>query len=127
MATLTYSWTTLLALYHARHRLFLASITAVDATCRPTNKNDTLHQDDTLHLGKTPVDSTPTERFLVLGWVIDLRWLRILLLQDKLNAWTYGINDILSSPKPTKGRLDTLVGRPQHASWAIPMEVYFLQ
>jgi hypothetical protein len=104
------------AIGKAHHRLFLALLTAVDVTCRPTNPKDTLHRDDALHLGKTLVEGAPSESFLVLGWVIDLRRLKILLPKDKLHAWTHDIHDIRASTKIMKGRLETLVGRLQHAS-----------
>jgi hypothetical protein len=115
------------AIDNAHHRFFLALLTAVDATCRLTNPKDDLHRDDALHLGKTLVEGDPAESFMVLGWVIDLRRLKIHLPRDKLQAWTHDIDDILSAPKITKGQLETLVGRLQNAPQAIPMANYFLQ
>jgi len=97
-----------------------AALLAEDVLGRPLlpDGGESLPRDKVLAIDKANVEGTPTERLIVLGWMIDTRRLLISLPTDKFTAWTANINNfLLSKGRRVKLRtLETTVGRLQHVA-----------
>jgi hypothetical protein len=86
------------------------------------NRRESFPRDDILAIPKFLAEAKPSERKVILGWIVDTRKLSVALPQDKFKMWTKSVEDILrrhKSPIPEK-ELETLMGRLSHASYGIP-------
>jgi hypothetical protein len=84
-------------------------------------------RDNILAIPKFLVKAKPSERKVILGWIVNTRKLLVALPQDKFKMWTKSVEDILrrhKSPIPAK-ELETLMGRLSHASYVIPYARHF--
>jgi hypothetical protein len=72
--------------------------------------NESLPHDDILSLKKLLAKATPTERQIILGWIIDTRQLIIALPRNKFVAWTNAIETLLNTDKIAHKELETLIG-----------------
>ncbi len=91
------------------------------------NGRESFPRDDILAIQKFLAEAKPSERKVILGWIVDTRKLSVALPQDKFKAWTGSVDDILQRhklPIPAKD-LETLMGRLNHASYVIPYARHF--
>ena len=91
------------------------------------NGRESFPRDDILAIPKFLAEAKPSERKMILGWIVDTRKLSVALPQDKFKSWTRSVDDILrrhKSPAPAKD-LETLMGRLNHASYVIPYARHF--
>jgi hypothetical protein len=96
---------------------------------RPHNPNsrESFPRDDILATPKFLAEARPSERKVILGWIVDTRKFLVALPQDKFKMWTKLVEDILRRhrlPIPAK-ELETLMGRLSHASYVIPNARHF--
>jgi len=75
---------------------------------------------------KLEAEGRPSERQVVLGWMVDTRELRVSLPTDKFRAWMEDLEGIIRSRTSTLKELESLVGRLNHASFLIPLGRHFL-
>jgi hypothetical protein len=64
---------------------------------------------------------------IVLGWELNTRGLLILLPFNKFEAWTNGLQSIVTPGKTTFGELESTAGRLNHAGYVIPLSPHFLK
>jgi hypothetical protein len=93
------------------------------------SRRESFPRDDILAIPKFLAEAKPSERKVILGWIVDTRKLLIVAFpQDKFKMWTKSVEDILrrhKSPIPAK-ELETLMGSTlSHASYVIPFARHF--
>ena len=82
---------------------------------------------DPLSLRKLEGDGTPSERKLVLRWLLDTREFKIYLPTDKAICWISEINEILKPEARAKSKqIESTVGRLNHVGYIMPQGRYFL-
>jgi hypothetical protein len=94
--------------------------------------NDTAHgesfpRDELLSLSKFLAEAKPSQRKIVLGWLVDTRAFVVKLPEEKRHIWSKQIDDLLHSgrrPVPAKDSA-TLLGRLNNASYVIPYARHF--
>jgi hypothetical protein len=77
------------------------------------SRQESFPRDHILPIPKFLAEAKPSERKVILGWIVDTRKLSVALPQDKFKLWTKSVEDILrrhKSPIPAK-ELETLMGR----------------
>jgi hypothetical protein len=93
---------------------------------RPIQETESLARDDLLSIKKFLAEAMPSERKIVLGWLIDTRRLTIELPVEKHRAWVGTIIDLLGQDLVSHKELERLIGRLNHAGFTIPMARHFL-
>jgi hypothetical protein len=91
------------------------------------HRQESFPRDDILAIPKFLAEAKPSERKVILGWIVNTRKLLVALPQVKFKMWTKSVEDILrrlKSPIPAK-ELETLMGRLSHASYLIPYARHF--
>ena len=82
---------------------------------------------DPLSLRKLEGDGTPSERKLVLGWLLDTREFKIYLPMDKAIGWIAEIKEILAPDMKVKTKqIESTIGRLNHVGYILPQGRYFL-
>ncbi len=99
---------------------------AIYTIYRPISEHEPVHREDCLSLSKLAEEGTLAESAVVLGWKINTITLVISLTPDKFHSWQQDIQKILENKKASNEELDTLIGRLNHASGALPIARYFL-
>ena len=79
-----------------------------------------------LSLPKLLAEGSPAEVQIVLGWRLDTRRMLIALPDDKFNAWSEDLGQILSEPRCRFEDLDQMVGRLNHSSFVLPFARHFM-
>jgi hypothetical protein len=103
-----------------------ATFLAMEILGRPNTDQETLVRDDLLSIGKAKAEATPSERLIVLGWLLDTRHLTIALPQDKASAWRGDIESILKQKASQHHTLETLLGRLTNISTILRPARHFL-
>ena len=99
----------------------------VDAFMRPTSTNEIVERKEGIQLVKLQGEGTPSERKIVLGWLLDSRELKIHLPLDKGICWVNDINDIIVPEIRVKSKqMETMIGRLNHIGYVLPHARYFL-
>ena len=93
---------------------------------RPVHPAEPLPRDDLLAFDKMRAEGTPAETQTILGWEINTKTLTLHLPTDKFTSWTAIINKLLASPTVTHADIATLIGRLNHAAYAVPTARAFL-
>jgi hypothetical protein len=75
---------------------------------------------------KLIAEGIPMEVQIVLGWILNTRALIIALPQDKFEAWTSDIEEIIDNLRVTYGDLESTLGRLNHVGYVIPLARHFL-
>ncbi|KAI2499964.1 hypothetical protein MHU86_14538 [Fragilaria crotonensis] len=85
-------------------------------------------RDDLLAVSKFLAEARPSERKVILGWVINTRSLVISLPADKHRAWVDDLRKMRRSPgcRASSKMLESTVGRLNHAAYVIPNARHFL-
>jgi hypothetical protein len=93
---------------------------------RPLDTHEPLLREDILSLSKFKAEATPSERKIILGWLIDTRRLEIALPENKAAAWAQDILRLAASQTASSKALEQLVGRLNHVGYIIPSARHFL-
>jgi hypothetical protein len=68
----------------------------------------------------------PAEQQTILSWIIDTRRLLIALPDNKFEAWSASIGELLQKDAVTHKEMETIIGCLNHAGFIIPMAHHFL-
>ena len=99
---------------------------AIHTVFRPTNHTDPLPRADAISERKLKGEGTPSEVKTILGWDVNTRKFKIYLPKLKATEWRNEITNILHlTTVPTK-RLESTIGRLNHAGHIVPQGRYFL-
>jgi len=98
----------------------------VHALFRPLDADEPVKRNDNISDDKLKGEGQPSERRVMLGWLIDTIQMRVYLPVTKALAWSTDIKNLLSKNKVTKKELESTVGRLNHVGYIIPMGRYFL-
>ena len=100
---------------------------AVHAVSRPhAGDDEPIPRRQLLEPSKLMAEGRPTERLVVLGWLMDTRRMLVSLPKEKFRAWAEDLQRILSAGETTVGELETTIGRLNHAAYLIPLSRHFL-
>ena len=98
---------------------------AMHVSMRPLAKDEPVPRKETLSLTKLLLEGSPSERMIVLGWMIDTQRLLLQLPKDKYDCWKKEIRDLLADPKISRENLESLIGKLVHAAYVIPLTHHF--
>ena len=97
---------------------------------RPHNAkgNESFPRDDILAIPKFLAEAKPSERKMILGWLVDTRRFTVALPEDKYHAWTKVIDKILANRHAhvTTNDLEKTLGRLSHAAYVVPYSRHFM-
>jgi len=113
-------------LHNNRNRAVQSLLLAIHTLCRPLDPNEPIKRDDCLSLGKLEAEGQLTEKFEILGWLIDTRALTIALPTKKSVRWDADLRAILLRKKVSYALLESTLGRLNHAATACPLMRYYL-
>jgi hypothetical protein len=100
---------------------------AIHVTSRPhAGTGEPVPRRGILSAPKLIAEGVPMEVQIVLGWILNTRALLIALPQDKFEAWTSDIKEIVVNLKVTYGDLESTLGRLNHVGYVIPLARHFL-
>jgi hypothetical protein len=111
------------------HRGRNSALLAIDTMGRPTHKGDPLPRDPIVAEKKVKAEGTPTEKLIVLGWLIDTRRMLIQLPTEKAALWDKELKEVFvlgnkGWPIGLK-RLETLQGRNINVATIVPGAMHF--
>jgi len=117
-----------LATPHNRERECHTVPVAVHAMSRPHLGDDKepVPRRPLLAPDKLEAEGRPSERQVVLGWMVDTRTLTVSLPRDKFLAWQSDLASSVKERATTLQSLESLIGRLNHASFLIPLGRHFL-
>ena len=93
---------------------------------RPVRENEPIPRADILSKAKLIAEGMLAERKTFLGWIIDSRQMRVFLPKLKALRWMTEIDSLLSLRKVNNKKLESLIGKLNHAAFIIPLSRYFL-
>ena len=109
-----------------RNRAVQAMLLAIHVLCRPLAADEPILREDCLSLKKLEEEGTLSECLTILGWQINTRLLTIALPYEKFKRWNADLKTIISSKKVSYNKLESTIGRLNHAATACPIMRYFL-
>ena len=91
------------------------------------SNGESFPRDELLSLSKFLAEAKPSQRKIVLGWLVDTRAFVVKLPEEKRHSWSKQIDDLLrSGRRPVQAKdLATLLGRLNNASYVIPYARHF--
>ena len=98
----------------------------VHAIFRPLDAADPLPRDENISIKKLKGEGQPSEKKVMLGWLIDTVTMRVYLPIDKAIDWSREIRIILEKNSVTMKELEKTIGRLNHTGYIIPVGRYFL-
>jgi len=98
----------------------------VHSLFRPLDPNEPVKRNDNISDDKLKGEGQPSERRIMLGWLIDTTRMRVYLPITKALSWTLDIKNLLSQNKVNKKELESTIGRLNHVGYIIPTGRYFL-
>ena len=92
-----------------------------------TSNGESFPRDELLSLSKFLAEAKPSQRKIVLGWLVDTRAFVVKLPEEKRHSWSKQIDDLIhSGRRPVQAKdLATLLGRLNNASYVIPYARHF--
>jgi len=93
---------------------------------RPLDKEDPAPRNDNISDEKLKGEGQPSERRIMLGWLIDTTIMRVFLPITKAQIWSEDINQILKSNSVNTKMLESTIGRLNHVGYILPTGRYFL-
>ena len=99
---------------------------AVHTIFRPVSPHEPIQRDAPISSKKLKGEGTPSERKIMLGWLLCTRTSRIFLPEDKQKAWNKDIESTLARGSTTTKELQSMIGRFNHVGYIIPTARYFL-
>ncbi len=109
-----------------RNRAIQALLLAIHVICRPLALLEPISREDCLSLGKLEEEGTLSECLTILGWQFNTRLLTIALPYKKFKKWNADLKVIISNKKVSYKKLESTLGRLNHAAAACPFMRYFL-
>ncbi len=106
-----------------RNRATQALLLAIHVLCRPLAP---IPREDCLSLGKLADEGTLSECLTILGWQFNMRLLTMALPTKNFNLWNADLKAIISTKKVSYKKLESTLGRLNHAAAACPFMGYFL-
>jgi len=103
-----------------------ALLLAIHTLCRPLDPNEPISREDCLSLGKLAEEGKLSENFTILGWDINTRKMQIALPAKKFKQWTDELGEIIFWKKVSFGKLESTIGRLNHAASVCLLMRYFL-
>ena len=99
----------------------------VGRPCDP-EVEETFPRDDILAIPKFLAEAKPSERKMILGWIVDTRRFIVALPHDKHMSWTQAVDRMLTHRHAfvTTRDLETTLGRFSHAAYVIPYARHFM-
>jgi hypothetical protein len=91
------------------------------------SKGESFPRDELLSLSKFLAEAKPSERKIILGWLVDKRAFVVKLPGLKLHSWSKSIDDLLhSGRRPVQAKdMTTLLGCLNNVSYVIPYATHF--
>jgi hypothetical protein len=99
---------------------------AIHTLCRPLDPNEPIYREDCLSLEKLAEEGVMSEQLVILGWQVNTRSLTLALPNKKYVLWHQDLVVITKSKKISLKKLETVVGRLNHAATACPLMRYYL-
>ena len=83
--------------------------------------------DELLAVSKFLAEAKPSQRKVILGWLIDTRALEVRLPREKAEKWSQSIDELLRKRRhPVRSKdLATLLGRLNNAAYVVPFSRHF--
>ena len=104
-----------------------AILLAIEVLCRTPSDADSMPRSDLLSLAKAVAEGTPSERLIVLGWLLDTRRLLVSLPYDKYVAWSSDVEQVLHATRPVPAKIwKALIGRLQNVAQIIRPASHFM-
>jgi hypothetical protein len=103
-----------------------AMLLAIHTLCRPLDPNEHIFREDCLSLEKLSEEGVMSECLTILGWKINTRSLTLALPNKKFSTWNQDLYQVISSKRASLQKLETIIGRLNHAATACPIMRYFL-
>ena len=99
---------------------------AMHTVGRPVHPSEPIPRDDLLCFRKLYGEGRLEEIKVVTGWGIDTRRFLIFLPEDKEQAWSVSIQNIINKQHSTYKEIESLIGRLNHCGYIIPTARHFL-
>ncbi len=109
-----------------RHRGVAALLLAIHTLCRPLDPNEPIFREDCLSLEKLAEEGIMSEKLIILGWEINTRSLTLALPKKKYTQWLQDITYATTSKKISLQKLESVIGRLNHAATTCPIMRYYL-
>jgi hypothetical protein len=109
-----------------RERAVQALLLAIHSLCCPLDPAEPIFREDCLSLGKLAEEGRLSECFNIIGWNLNTRNLKIALPPKKFNRWNKELREIIFQKKGSLAKLESTIGRLNHAAAACPIMRYFL-
>jgi hypothetical protein len=92
-----------------------------------TGSSESFPRDDILAIPKFLAEANPSERKMILVWVVDTKQFNVALPPDKHRAWAQSIDRILANGHAhmTAKDLETNLGQLNHTAYVIPYARHF--
>ena len=103
-----------------------AHLLAIATTARPSHLYEPIPREEMEAINKLIAEATPEESKLILGWMMDFHKLIISLPDNKYQAWSTCINELLVKGSAKAKELESLIGRLGHLGMDIPYVYHFL-
>jgi hypothetical protein len=107
-------------------RIKHAAPLVLESLFRFKDPNDPTKRDPIINLTKHAAEGKLETSKIILGWLIDSRWFRVLLTHEKAHEWIQDTLVYIKDGKCSKATLESLIGRFNHTSVIIHMGRYFL-
>jgi hypothetical protein len=109
-----------------RDRSVQALLLAIHTLCRPLDPNKSIAKENCLSLGKLAEEGQLSETFTILGWDINTRKMLVALPSGKFSRWTKELGEIIHRKKVSFAKLESTIGRLNHATSVFSIMRYFL-
>ena len=93
---------------------------------RPVHPKEPIPRKDLLCFRKLYGEGSLEEIKTVTGWGIDTRRFLVYLTDDKEQAWSHSIRDIIDKGISNYKDIESLIGRLNHCGYIIPSARHFL-
>jgi hypothetical protein len=110
----------------AEARLKNSILLALEIVGRPVSPHEPLPRDELASTSKLAAEAGLSETKCLLGWELDTRNLCIQMSSEKYSVWSSQIKDMIGSGRTTKNKMETLIGRLNHAATILPIAQHFL-
>ena len=107
-------------------RLERAILLAIHVAARPRHESEPIPREEMAALAKLIAEAKLEERKTILGWNFDFRRLTISLPENKFEAWSRAIQDIIEEETVSAKELEKNIGRLVHLSLVLPFVHHFL-
>jgi hypothetical protein len=112
---------------HNQARMPSIVLLAIHVTCRPhAGDDEPVPRRPLLSPSKLHAEGAPAEIQIVLGWALNTRDLLLSLPADKFKVWSVDLLIIIDVGIVARDKLESLIGRLNHASFVIPLSRHFL-